>query len=63
MGWGDGQKSMPGADALAKIASVEKQIRLAAYASAGNSARADDARMFAIWSGELQVALKGTGLV
>ena len=39
------------------VGKVEKQIRLSAYASAGDPKRSDDTKMFAIWSGFLQAAI------
>lgn len=44
-------------DPWADVAMVEREIRLLAYTSAGDPARADDMKMFAIWSGRLQKAI------
>lgn len=44
-------------EALTNVAAVEKQIRLVAYASAGDPSRINDMRMFAVWAGSLQAAL------
>ena len=40
-----------------EVAAVEREIRLCAYASAGDPARSDDMKMYAIWAGRLQRAL------
>ncbi len=43
--------------ALKTVASVEKEIRLMAYTSAGDPKLMNDMKMYAIWAGTLQSAL------
>lgn len=40
-----------------ELAAVEREIRLCSYTSAGDPARMDDTKMFAIWAGRLQKAI------
>jgi hypothetical protein len=39
------------------VQTVEREIRMCAYTSAGDRARLDDAKMFAVWAGRLQLAI------
>ncbi len=50
-----------GSDPWAEVAVVEREIRFVAYTSAGDPKRMDDMRMYAIWAGRLQRALKEAG--